>query len=138
MASLSLHKAIYSQHSMMVYLAEMSTPFLNLSWLFKQLEPRFNLLLNLCGILLLLSFFCCRVVLGPYILYHMWSFWKTGPEYLFVIYISIVVFFILMNFYWFSQLIKILIKPSKGKKKDHLGGKVSDDKLSSQDGKKFS
>lgn len=101
----------------MIYLAELSTPFLNVSWLLSELNNAPTVLLIIGG-LLVLTFFVSRVVMGPYLLYHMVTHWK--PEENVVLYYTnllIVVFFILMNFFWFVQLIKRVVGPSKKKSK---------------------
>ena len=105
----------------MIYIAEVSTPFLHLSWLLKQqVDIRrtafAKLSLTVCGICLLLTFFVGRVLLGPYLFYSMVLNWTTGPEYLFLMNCGVVLFFILMNMYWFFQLVKILVFSGTNKK----------------------
>lgn len=124
---------------MLIYLAELSTPFLNLSWLLKQLGPRYNTALLVCGVTLITSFFFCRVLLGPYMIYHMVNFWTSGPDFLYYLNVGIIAFFIFMNYYWFFQLVKMMFKTSRGGgSKKKLNKKESDDKLASADGKKDS
>jgi hypothetical protein len=101
---------------MMVYLAEMSTPFLNISWLLNYLKLDNSLPLSLCGIILLVTFFFCRIILGPFLFYHMIYNWTSEPRFLFYINVGIVLFFIVMNMYWFKQLLRVLFGGKKGKK----------------------
>lgn len=101
---------------MMVYLAELSTPFLNISWLLNYLEFSNSLPLTLCGGILLLTFFFSRVLWGPYMLYHMIHYWTQEPQFLYQINFGIVVFFILLNFYWFYALLRLLFVGGKKKK----------------------
>lgn len=115
----------------MIYLAELSTPFLNLSWLCKQLGPGYEHLLKLTAGVLVITFFFCRILLGPYLLYHMFMFWTGEPRYLFLINVFIILFFILLNFYWFSLLLKIILKKDK---KEHTNHKSrSENKHESQE-----
>lgn len=101
----------------MIYLAELSTPFLNVSWLLSELNNAPSLLLIIGG-LLILTFFISRVVMGPYLLYHMVTHWSaTANEVLYFTNLFIVAFFILMNFYWFYQLIQRVLGPDKKEKK---------------------
>ena len=76
---------LFSFLSMMVYLAEMSTPFLNISWLLNYLKLDNSLPLSLCGIILLVTFFFCRIILGPFLFYHMIYNWTSEPRFLFYI-----------------------------------------------------
>lgn len=101
---------------MMIYIAELSTPFLNVSWLLNELKNA-PALLNVIGILLVLTFFVARVVLGPYLLYHMITFWNSGPPALYYVNVAIIIFFILMNYFWFYQLMKKVVSPSPSKSK---------------------
>lgn len=102
---------------MMIYLAELSTPFLNVSWLLSEMNNAPTLLL-ITGGLLVLTFFLSRVVVGPYLFYHMITHWlPEGNEVLYYTNFLIVVFFLLMNFYWFMQLLKRVFGSSSEKKK---------------------
>jgi hypothetical protein len=102
---------------MLIYLAEFSTPFLNISWLLNFLKFQSSIPLTVCGVILLVAFFFCRVILGPYILYHMVNYWKEEPRYLYHINVGIVIFFICLNFYWFKQLLNVIFGSKKEKKK---------------------
>ncbi len=101
---------------MMVYIAELSTPFLHLCWLMKQLGIT-NVTMGLCGVALIVSFFFCRVLLSPYLLFHMWSNWQNVDIALFYVNFAVAIFFLLMNYYWFFLLVKLVLLPSKKKSK---------------------
>lgn len=100
---------------MMIYLAEMSTPFLNVSWLLNELS-HYPTLLLLVSIILLLAFFACRVVMGPYLMYHLYTHWDGNPQWMYFINIVITIFFIALNTYWFYQLIKKAVSNGSSKK----------------------
>ena len=99
---------------MMVYIAELSTPFLNASWLINYLNFESSTPLMTCGGILVVSFFFCRVLWGPFMLWHMMNNWVAPPRFLYYINVFIVIFFILLNFYWFYLLLRLLL----GKKKE--------------------
>ena len=103
--------------SMMVYLAELSTPFLNISWLLNSLKLQSSLPLTICSIVLVITFFISRVIWGPFLFWHMWNNWTSEPRYLFHINVFIVGFFVVLNFYWFYQLIRVVLGLKKDKKK---------------------
>jgi hypothetical protein len=105
-----------SYYTMMIYLAEMSTPFLNVSWLLNELG-HYPTLLLIIGIILVLAFFLCRVVMGPYLLYHLLTHWDGQPLWMYIINVAITIFFIALNTFWFYQLIKKAVGGG-GKKKD--------------------
>jgi hypothetical protein len=108
-------------NSMMIYIAELSTPFLNVSWLLNELDI-FPTLFLVITILLGASFFVSRVIMGPYLFFHMiyhWTIKENDNLSLFVyqINIGIVLFFILMNYYWFYLLANKALSVSKKAKK---------------------
>eukprot|EP01040_Poterioochromonas_malhamensis_P003509 gene3509-3750_t len=79
----SLDNGSASFYSMMVYLAELSTPFLNISWLLNSLKLQSSLPLTICSIVLVITFFISRVIWGPFLFWHMWNNWTSEPRYLF-------------------------------------------------------
>ena len=108
-------------YSMLVYIAEGSTPFLNISWLLYLLQLKKTIGFKLCAVLLILSFFCCRILLGPFMVYHMlthreeWG--EDGRGILYVGNTAIVSIFAVLNFYWFYKLLLVAIgSPEKGTK----------------------
>lgn len=58
-------------YSMLVFIAEISTPFLNISWLLHQLKKK-NVYFDVIAGLLIVTFFI-RVLVGPYMVNHMLS-----------------------------------------------------------------
>ena len=100
-------------YSMLVYIAEGSTPFLNISWLLYLLQLKKTAAFKLCAILLILSFFCCRILLGPFMVYHMltnrdeWG--DDGRGLLYVGNTAIVSIFAILNFYWFYKLLLVAV-----------------------------
>jgi hypothetical protein len=96
---------------MMVYVAEFSTPFLHICWLFKQLNIM-NAPMAICGGLLIISFFMCRVALSPFLLGHMWLNWIHTDDYMFHVNFIIASFFLVMNYYWFFLLVQVVFFPS--------------------------
>jgi hypothetical protein len=105
-------------NSMMVYIAELSTPLLNISWLINYLNFESSLPLTITGAVLVISFFFCRVLWGPWMLWHMYTYWTSEPRFIFQINVFIMIFFILLNFYWFYLLISLLFKSAKKEKKE--------------------
>jgi hypothetical protein len=98
---------------MMVYIAEGSTPALNISWFLHQLKLKDSLWFKLCVLLLLVKFFCLRVVLGPYLVHHLLTHrdtWGEDADVMFVFNLLICVFFMLLNFYWFFLLVSMAMK----------------------------
>jgi hypothetical protein len=101
-------------YSMMVYLAELSTPFLHISWLLKEFGYKQSLLFLLTGMLLVLFFFVFRVLLSPYMLAHMYLHWrKDDTSMLFQLNLFVVSFFLLINYYWFYLIVQMLPLPGK-------------------------
>lgn len=98
-------------YSMMVYLAEASTPLLNISWLLHQLHLKDTLLFQICAFSLVILFFCCRVVLGPYMIYHFLSngsSWDANElNWMYYLNFIIIVLFTLLNMYWFYKLVGV-------------------------------
>lgn len=110
-------------YSMLVYIAEGSTPFLNISWLLYLLQLKKTAAFKLCAILLILSFFCCRILLGPFMVYHMltnreeWG--DDGRGLLYVGNTAIVSIFAILNFYWFYKLLLVALgSPSSSASKE--------------------
>lgn len=104
-------------YSMMVYIAEGSTPFLNISWLLHLLSRKKTVLFKLCAVLLIITFFTCRILLGPFMVYHMIIHREEwGPEGrggLFIFNTAIVSLFALLNFYWFYKLLSVASASSR-------------------------
>lgn len=123
----------------MVYLAELSTPFLNLSFLLKEYNLTANPVYTLSGVLLLVTFFVVRILLTPYMLYHFVTHWHPTPahQHLYLLNIGAILFFFGINYLWFYQIVRIVFK-KKSSKKSKKGGadKKSDENITS-DGDKI-
>lgn len=100
-------------YTMIVFLAEASTPFLHTSWLLHVMKQTHTSAFVIAVVCLLFSFFVSRVLLSPYILYHMIVYkgeeWKgqTGNYYLNV---TLVAAFVALNYFWFYKLVSIVNK----------------------------
>ena len=113
------NSALY--YSMFIFLAEASTPFLNISWILYQLKYNNNLLFHICSILLLITFFIFRVILGPYAVYHLFIYKYTWGDsnndnisyYMWSCNTFIIILFALLNTFWFYKLIKMATGGSK-------------------------
>lgn len=98
--------------TMLVFIAEGSTPWLNISWLMHQLHMKYTVVFKLTALTLLLAFFLCRTLLGPYMVQHMlfhraeWGS-EGGKGLFFWGNFSIVSSFAVLNFYWFSKLLQV-------------------------------
>lgn len=109
-------------YTMMIYIAEGSTPFLHLSWLINQLSLTKTTIFKFCALILLLSFFLFRIALGPVVIWHMYKFkneWNNNNLY-YGNYL-IIIMFVTLNYYWFRKLIQVAFKSTsandKSKKK---------------------
>jgi len=101
---------------MMVYLAELSTPLLHITWIMNTASISENaLFVNLIQALLV-SFFVCRVMLGPYMLTHLVRNY-TGRTELYILHTVIVAGFNVLNFYWFILLTTLAMKKLKAASK---------------------
>ena len=114
---------ISSFYLMGIYIAELSTPFLNLTWLLYQLQLNETFIYRFGEFLLLVSFFFCRVCLGPFLLWHMIDhkeLW-VGQEY--SLYLSQLVcsLFIVLNVKWFFSLAYLVFWPLPRTKVDTKG-----------------
>eukprot|EP01031_Cornospumella_fuschlensis_P041801 gene41801-51023_t len=118
---------------MMVYLAELSTPFLNLSFLLKEYHCTANLLYTLSGVLLLLTFFVVRILLTPYMLYHFVTHWHPTPadKHLYILNVGAILFFFGINYLWFYQIVRIVFKKKSKKTSKKAGNQMQDENLTS-------
>lgn len=95
-----------------VYLAELSTPLLHLTWLLFQLGHNATLIFYGFQALLLIVFFLCRVVLGGLMFVHLLLFkpyW--GQQVLLYYFCSVVcIIFVVMNVKWFRSLLALAFK----------------------------
>lgn len=100
-------------YSMMVYIAEGSTPALHMCWLLHKLNMKKSFLFKVFVAWLLLGFFVCRILVSPYMLWHMsqnMDAWGQDNDLLFYLNFSIVFLFAVLNFYWFYKLISLAVK----------------------------
>jgi hypothetical protein len=109
-------------YHMLVYLAEASTPFLHTSWIMNALGMADNnMVFTLVGFCLLGNFLVFRIMLGPYILYEMYSnraLFETTTECQVQFWPNIVVLvmFNCINVVWFRKLIGMAIESLTGSK----------------------
>lgn len=118
------HAAGY--YSMLVYLAEISTPFLHTTWLMHYLKYD-GIVFKLCVLVLLVTFLC-RCCVGPYMVGHMLTYPKewlreereddTGFNFLYWGNVLIVSMFALLNFAWANQLFRMIFKNLNPSAKD--------------------
>jgi hypothetical protein len=106
---------------MFIFLAEGSTPFLNITWLLHQLHLQHSVPYKLGIYLLASSFLIFRVILGPVAIVHllMYSqYWGSShlDRSMYIGNLIIIVLFTLINFYWFGKLIQIAFKKKKSDK----------------------
>ena len=118
---------IYPNIISQLYIAELSTIFLNISWFILHINPKIkhlkqfkqcNLIFKLSNILLFISFFCTRNINYIYIQYSCIQKLYTGSITINLIIINILIFAsILLNYYWFYCLVRLVIKPNNSIKK---------------------
>jgi len=113
-----------SFYLMAVYLAEASTPSLNVSWLLLKLGRDQGKAFPLVAGSVLVLFLFFRVILGPYMLYHMYihqTAWQDEQhpygEQLLYLNAFIVSAFVVLNNIWFYKLIMLATSSSKAKEK---------------------
>lgn len=110
-------------YCMVIYIAEISTPFLNISWLLHNLGRDGSPLFLACSVTLLVTF-SIRTLVGPYALYHMrrhredWGDYFGGDRitrFMFDGNFLVISFFSALNFFWFYKLL-LMAFGSKTKK----------------------
>ena len=104
------HASCY--YTMMVYIAEGSTPWLNICWLCYNIKALENTIYRISSFNLIVMFFLCRVCMATYMFWHLnqyakdWA-WKTEPyiKQLYAFNYFVAVFFVVLNYYWFYKLV---------------------------------
>mmetsp|Transcript_32112 Transcript_32112/g.54160 ORF Transcript_32112/g.54160 Transcript_32112/m.54160 type:complete len:250 (-) Transcript_32112:67-816(-) len=118
--------SLYSANSaalfycMIIFVAEGSTPLLNISWLLQKLGLSNTALFIGCAAALILTFFVVRVVLSAYMVIHMILYqrdWGPDTDLLFWFNFVIVFIFGLLNYFWFYKLLKLAFGGKKEKRK---------------------
>ena len=110
-----------SHFTMMIFLAELSTPFLHTCWLMNFLKMTKNPMFLVSAALLVICFFISRVLLAPYAAYSCImsynneitrAYWTLNgaPVANFYLNAVIISLFALLNFYWFYCIIKMARK----------------------------
>lgn len=107
-------------YTVMVYLAECSTPLLHACWMMHHLKLEHLKLFPIIMVLCLIFFFVARMLLGPFMLYHMVNHgndWIRTPEKDFILAFQflIVSLFVLLNGFWFVYLVKMSLSKDKRK-----------------------
>ena len=106
-------------YHMMVYIAELSTPFLHASWILKSSGMKDAMLFKFCVVCLLLLFFIVRILWGPFMQYDLhvrreqWFETDAGKS-LYWPNVACVFFFNVANFTWGKALFSIALKSVKG------------------------
>jgi hypothetical protein len=98
-------------YTLMVYLAEGSTPFLNISWIYHQLKLHNSLLYTFFTMSLMASFLVTRILVGPYMLNHFFSnkqAWGIDTDILYYGNSLVLLFFVILNFYWYYKLCRLV------------------------------
>ncbi|KAG5370370.1 Topoisomerase I damage affected protein 4 [Yarrowia sp. C11] len=105
---------------------EMSTPFVNMNWFVSRLPkgtfPSWFEAAN--GIALMTVFFGCRMIWGNYWSYvTITNMWKPEIRPLYPFWLPILnttsnLTLVSLNFFWFSKMVRILIKKINGSKKE--------------------
>lgn len=119
---------VASHITMLVFIAEMSTSFLHVSWLMHNLRLSTTTTFKLLVLVVLVTFFVSRILMSPVLLYVTYSsyymddalnaYWKVNgaPVVFYYLNALIVVMFGLLNYYWFYKLASIAVAVGKGKK----------------------
>ncbi|KAI7870710.1 TLC domain-containing protein [Spinellus fusiger] len=97
---------------------ELSTIFLNINWFMDKLGWTGSKLQLANGIVLIVTFFCARIVFGVYMSYQFWTdiyaVRDRVPMQLWVVYGTANIVTLCLNFYWFRLMIKMLQKRFAG------------------------
>ena len=129
-----LNSGIAARLMLVIYGAEVSTPFLNLSWIlnhFKMSDGGLFQVVSGC----LFCMFSYRLTIGPYVLYCLVSraaHWTSFP-FLYNILCVVASVFSLLNFFWYYKLYQRAMKHSRKLKKVHAEGKTGGDSSSSDE-----
>lgn len=106
-------------YSMFVYIAEGSTPSLNLSWFMHQLKVGGSPFL-LVAASLLLTFFLFRIVQGPLLLLHLYlhrdQWGDAGGTGLYWGNFAVILIFVGLNFVWFTKLVALAMRNADNNK----------------------
>ena len=105
-------------YSMLVYLAEASTPTLNITWFLYAMKWDKNIFFSIIAYTTVVSFFIVRVLLSPYLVLHMIYYrddWGDGTFLLFYGNLIIMTIFAFLNFVWFYKLVNMSRKVDKTK-----------------------
>ncbi|CAM9488700.1 unnamed protein product [Phaeothamnion confervicola] len=99
-------------YTLAVFLAEASTPFLHAAWMLNKRGLQSTAAFKAVVAVTLALFFVFRVVLGPLLLCHMWmrrASWGAAAvdRVFFGVQLSIVLAFVLLNWFWFAKLIRL-------------------------------
>lgn len=103
---------------MVIFLAEVSTPFLHLGWLLYNLgfDTSNSAFVGVLYGLVMVLFLVFRVILGPFLFWQVFSSKELRDEFPVLYYLNVVVVgcFVLLNMYWFFLLLRKAF-PKKGK-----------------------
>ena len=117
MYNIRLYDSVPGFHYIMiVFLAEISTPFLHMSWILYHFNMTNVWYYKPIGYTLILTFFVFRILLSPYLLYKLINerhVWNNSISYMFEVNLLISVLFIILNYLWFTKLIKMAFTKTK-------------------------
>ena len=104
-------------YTMMIFVAEASTPFMHVCWLLHALKRTDSLVFKFLSFCLLFFFFFSRVINSPHIVYSLTNYIAAnGVDNRPILFYSLwgsTIIFTGLNFLWFYMLIRMAFKPSK-------------------------
>ena len=142
-----------SNYYMMIYLAELSTPFLHLCWAMYAMGFKDLVLFKVVCFIVLGSYLVVRVIWGPFMLWHCYTnahnFTSPQDKLLYMPNLIVLAIFCILNWVWFrALLVKFVSVPPKGKEVDEskddqlasgssISGGGAANKVSNKNGKKI-
>ncbi len=104
-----LGSQIAGVYYMMVYVAELSTPFLHLCWGMYVMGFKEHFSFKIVCFIVLGTYFFARILWGPWMLHHCYKYrdsWASdADQYLYLPNLLILLIFVLLNFVWFKALL---------------------------------
>lgn len=128
------NSGIAARLMLVIYGAEVSTPFLNLSWILNHFNMSDGDLFKAVSSCLF-CMFSYRLTIGPFVLYCLISrapHWSSFPL-LFNVLCVVASVFSLLNFFWYYKLYQRAMKHSRKLKKEQAVGKTGSDSSSDED-----
>ncbi|KAJ1432310.1 hypothetical protein B484DRAFT_395033 [Ochromonadaceae sp. CCMP2298] len=113
LSSLLSYNGAAGFYSMLIFIAEGSTPALNASWLLQKLGMTKTLLFKAFAAYLMAAFVVVRLALSAYMVVHMVlheAEWGADTQVLFWFNTVIVFLFGVLNYFWFYKLLVMALK----------------------------